>query len=199
MKTFLWCIVAIVFAVGIGYLIRRSPVISEQTTTSPLTTKVKNNYMNKTVGFSVNIPEGYTTDESYKYQMAPRQTIPGVKFTIPKSLAKGTNLSEDTYVSVEKLAGKTECSADSFLDGSHNAAVQTINGMNYSVASAQNAGAGNRYDETVYALQGSTCIAVRYVIHYGAFQNYSAGTVKEFDEATVVKSLDQIRDSLVVI
>ncbi len=200
MKTFYWIIGVIVVAVVLGYIINRSPIISEQTTTSPIPTNApKNNYTNKTLGISVNVPAGYTTDESYKYDLAPRQTIPGVKFTIPASLAKGTNLSTDTYVSVEKLKDATSCSADSFLDGSHNASVQTINGMDYSVASAQNAGAGNRYDETVYALQGSTCVAVRYVVHYGVFQNYPTGTVKEFDEATVLKSLDQIRDSLVII
>ncbi|MDB5255008.1 MAG: hypothetical protein JWL92_384 [Candidatus Nomurabacteria bacterium] len=200
MKTFYWILGVILLAAVLGYVINRSSIISEQTTTSPIPTNIpKNNYANKTLGISVNVPAGYTTDESYKYQMAPRQTIPGVKFTIPAALAKGTNLSTDTYVSVEKLNDKSGCSADRFLDGSHNATIQTINGMNYSIASAEGAGAGNRYQETVYALQSNTCVAVRYFIHYSAFENYPKGSIKEFDQAATLKSLDQIRDSLVII
>ena len=62
------------------------------------------------------------------------------------------------------------------------------------------AAAGNRYEETVYTLPGTNpCIAVRYFIHYGVFQNYPAGTVREFDQQALLASFDAIRHTLVIV
>jgi hypothetical protein len=70
--------------------------------------------------------------------------------------------------------------------------------MLYSVASSTGAAAGNRYDETVYALPGTNpCIAVRYFIHYGVIENYPAGTVRAFDEAALRSEFDAIRRTLI--
>lgn len=150
--------------------------------------------------FSLRLPTGYTTDESYKYQaLGPGKDINGVKFTIPGSLAKGTNLSGDSYISVEEIPNVKNCSADRFLENAVN--VQTVNENNtiYSVASSTGAAAGNRYEETVYAITGTNpCIAVRYFIHYGVIENYSAGGVKEFNKPVLLKQFDAIRRTLFV-
>jgi membrane-bound inhibitor of C-type lysozyme len=149
--------------------------------------------------FTIRYPDGYTVDPMYEYQLGPSAVIPGVKFTIPKSLSEGTNLGSDSYLSVELLPGAPSCSANLFLDGTHETSTIKENGTTYSVASASNAGAGNRYEETVYALPGtSPCMAIRYLIHYSVFQNYEPGTVKEFDMDAVLQEFDQIRRGLEV-
>jgi membrane-bound inhibitor of C-type lysozyme len=156
-------------------------------------------YASSTLGFSIRFPLGYSATTTYAYtDLGPGKTIRGVKFTIPASVATGTNLSSDSYVSVEHISGKTECSADMFLrDGA--TGTEDINGMTYSIATSTGAAAGNRYEESVFALPGTNpCIAVRYFIHYGVFENYPAGTVTEFDKAALMADFKLIRNSLVI-
>ncbi len=160
-------------------------------------------YANGAEGFSIRLPEGYTPDESYRYQeMGPGKDIAGVKFTISASVATGTNLGADSYVSVEKIPQARDCNANLFLDRQGASAAQTVtdNGTDYSVASSTGAGAGNRYEETVYAIPGTNpCIAVRYFIHYGVFENYPPGMVKRFDEPALLATFDAIRHTLTVV
>jgi membrane-bound inhibitor of C-type lysozyme len=156
-------------------------------------------YSNGSAGISIRLPQGYTPNESYKYQeLGPGKDIAGVKFTIPTTTSTGTNLSSDTYLSVEEIPKTTTCSANLFLDGAK--AVSVTDGENeYSVASSTGAGAGNRYQEVVYALPGTNpCVAVRYYIHYGVLENYPAGTVQAFDEQALLSEFDAIRRTLVI-
>jgi membrane-bound inhibitor of C-type lysozyme len=166
-------------------------------------------YISSSKDFSIRLPNGYRIDEKYQYQgFGPGDGIDGVKFTIPADLAKGTNLSQDTYVSVEEIPDNYGCSGDLFLvwQGIHAGdSVVNDNGTTWYVASSTEAAAGNRYEETVYAIfkdvnaeESSTCIAVRYFIHYGAFENYPSGTVREFDMVGLLKEFDAIRRTLVV-
>jgi hypothetical protein len=156
-------------------------------------------YTNAELGFSIRVPQDYTTDASYRYQLrGPGHDIPGVKFTIPEGVATGTNLASDTYLSVEKLPQTVNCSAAAFLDQGVIAHAISEAGANYSVASTTGAGAGNRYEETVYALPGSPCLAVRYFIHYGVIENYPPGLVREFDEGALTAQFDAIRRTLTV-
>lgn len=154
-------------------------------------------YATSSQGFSIRYPKGYAVDESYRYQMlGPGKDIAGVKFTIAPEVATGTNLSSDTYLSVETRPRTTECSAALFLDGAK-ASTFTEGETTYSVASTTGAGAGNRYEETVYAFPGTNpCMAVRYFVHYGAIGNYPEGVVKEFTMAST--KFDDIRRSLVI-
>jgi len=166
-------------------------------------------------GFTIQLPllatstastsEAYTVLATHTYQASPIKIIPGVRFTVPSSIATGTNLSSDTYISVETLpaaltsTATSSCSADMFFDGVHKTIEQTINGVDYSVASSSGAGAGNRYEETVYALPSTQpCRGVRYLIHYGVLQNYPEGTVQEFDKAKLITEFDAIRDTVKV-
>ena len=132
--------------------------------------------------------------------MGPGKDIAGVKFTIATSTAAGTNLGSDTYVSVEQIPSAQTCSANLFFDASAPPAASiTDAGTDYSVASSTGAGAGNRYEEWVYAIPGtSPCIAVRYFIHYGVLENYPAGTITQFDHAALVSQFDTIRRTLVI-
>jgi membrane-bound inhibitor of C-type lysozyme len=159
-------------------------------------------YLDGTVGFSIRYPADYSIDTSYKYQaLGPGKDISGVKFTIPSSLATGTNLSSfNTGVSVEIIPAVQDCNAGLFLDG--NTSVQTItdNGSEYSFASTTQGAAGNRYEEEVWAIPGTNpCIAVRYFIHSTNIGNYPEGTVSEFDRTTLISQFDKIRQSLITL
>jgi hypothetical protein len=166
-------------------------------------------YSNGAYGFSIHYPDGWTVNENYSYQeLGPGTDIAGVKFTIPTSLSAGTNLGSDSYLSVEEIpqtaTNAVTCSANLFLDlqgqaTNLNPTTVTDNGTTYSMASSTGAGAGNRYEETVYALPGTNpCVAVRYFVHYGVIENYPAGLVKEFDSATLYAQFDKIRRTLVI-
>ncbi len=147
---------------------------------------------------SAGYPDSFKVDESYIYQASPTLKIAGVKFTIPETMATGTNLSADSYLSLESLPASASCSASLFLDGNHPTVIETLAGQNYSVASSSNAGAGNRYEETVYAFPDTNpCLAVRYLVHYSVFENYPAGTITKFDQPALLKLFDQIRATLV--
>ncbi len=151
------------------------------------------------IGFTIRFPQNYTVDQKYVYQaLGPGHDIKGVKFTIPSSATTGTNLSKDTYISVEVQPKASSCSANLFLDNKKTITF-TDNGIDYSVATGTGAAAGNIYDEAVFAIPGSSpCTAVRYFIHSGNIGNYPAGTLKEFDKAGVINEFDNIRRSLVL-
>jgi hypothetical protein len=154
--------------------------------------------------FSIRYPDQYTADSTYQYTaLGPGKSIRGVKFIIPQSLSKGTNLAQDSYVSVEVLPegnhARKQCSASEFLEGNVPAREATDGDMAYSLASSTGAAAGNRYEETVYAIMdANVCMAVRYFIHYGVIDNYPSGTVQEFDKAALLQQFDAIRRSLVI-
>jgi membrane-bound inhibitor of C-type lysozyme len=161
-------------------------------------------YENGSKGFSIRYPAGYTSNSNYQYQeFGPGKEITGVSFTIPASVAEGTNLGQDSYLSVEEIPQEKDCSVNLFLDpgalGAFKPATATDNGITYSVASSTGAGAGNRYEETVYAVPGTNpCIAVRYFIHYSVIENYPPGTVKEFNKQALLGEFDAIRRTLVI-
>jgi membrane-bound inhibitor of C-type lysozyme len=150
--------------------------------------------------FSLRLPSGYSNDESYKYEaLGPGQSIVGTKFSIPSALTKGTNLSEDSYLSVEKIPETEVCRADLFFGGKIITQTVKEGEMTYSIASSTGAAAGNRYEETVYAIPGTNpCLGVRYFIHYGVIENYPAGVVREFNKPALFEQFDAIRRTLVI-
>ncbi len=157
-------------------------------------------YLNSKNSFTIRLPEKYSIDESYEYKMSPEKTFAGVKFTIPKTESDGTNLGSDSYISIEKISEAKECTAKYFLDDPSVVAKNiTENNSDYSFATSTGAGAGNRYEETVYAMPfKSDCVAVRYFIHYSVFENYPTGTIKEFDKQKLINEFGAIRKTLVL-
>jgi membrane-bound inhibitor of C-type lysozyme len=157
-------------------------------------------YSNSDDRFSIRTPQGYTIDRAYQYQaFGPGKGISGVRFTIPATVATGTNLSADSYISVENLSPQQGCDARAFL-AMGNVSTLREGMMTYSVASSTGAAAGNRYEEVVYALpETNPCIAIRYYIHYGVLANYPAGTVKEFDKEALLAEFDAIRRTLTIV
>lgn len=154
-------------------------------------------YTDTVLHMSVTYPENFIFDNTYKYQeLGPDKDIKGIKFTIPKSISDGTNLSNDSYISIENTKQNKNCTADLFLDQAK--AGSLIDGnTTYSYALSIGAAAGNRYEEKIYAIPGTNpCIAVRYFIHYGVLENYPAGTIKQFNEKALLDQFDQIRHTL---
>ncbi len=158
-------------------------------------------FTNASSTFTVTYPNGWTPDASYQYTgVSAAKPISGVKFQIPGDMATGTNLSSDSYVAVEQLPRATSCTADIYIKENVKARAIDANGHSYSLATTTGAAAGNRYEESVFAIPGSNpCTAVRYFIHYGAIENYPTdGSVKEFDRAALLAVFDTIRDAVTV-
>lgn len=157
-------------------------------------------YKNPSSTFSIRLPEKYTIDAGYKYQMSPTKIFNGVKFTIPEDFATGTNLGRDTYISAEEVTNMKECNSKNFLDDSSVKEVTYLdNETTYSLATSTGAGAGNRYEESVYTIPGSSpCVAIRYFIHYSVFENYPKGSIKEFDRQKLISDFDSIRRTLIL-
>lgn len=160
-----------------------------------------NAYVNKDGTFSIRYPASYTLNDSYLYQaLGPGKDIAGIKFTIPDELATGTNLSSfDTGVSVESIPQTIDCNASLFLYQGVTPETVTDSGVTYSVASGSDAGAGNFYEEKVWAMPGTNpCLAIRYFIHSTNISNYPTGTVTAFDHDALVSQFDEIRRSLTI-
>lgn len=153
------------------------------------------------LGYAIAYPRGWTVEKNYVYSgFGPGHEIHGVAFHIPPSMARGTNLSANlTAVSLESVNGSGRCDANSFLPDQQNAHSIAENGAIYSTAQSEDAGAGNFYSETVFALTGSSpCVAIRYFIHSTNIANYDPGTVREFDHAKLMEEFDRIRRTLVL-
>lgn len=164
-----------------------------------------NTYLNNEIGFSIRYPEGYSVDASYQYQgFGTGKEIQGVKFIIPEKIAEGTNLSSfDTGISVETISlnNSTEnCNANLFLYGDVQSDIINDDGKEYSFAVRTEGAAGNYYEEQVWALVDTNpCLAVRYLIHSTAIENYPEGTISEFNKDALIKEFDNIRRSLITL
>ncbi len=157
-----------------------------------------NSFTNASSTFTVQYAPGWQADDTYQYTgVSADKPIAGVKFTIPMEMATGTNLSADSYVSVEMLPRATSCSADIYVLENVKASTVTAGGKEWSSVTTTGAAAGNRYEEMVFAVPGSNpCTAVRYFIHSTEIGNYPEGSVREFDKAALVSEMDKIRDTL---
>jgi len=155
-------------------------------------------YIDEGGGYTLFYPTAYQIDTSYSYEgMGHGKDIPGVSFRVPESLTRGTNLSRDSYLSIERLAGSDECSALRFTAASTTESTLTEAGKRYSVVRTIEGAAGNVYEEQVYALPGSSpCTAVRYVVYSTNIRNYDAGEVIEFDRGALLSAFDTMRQSL---
>lgn len=168
------------------------------------TTQIKEykTYKNSEPPFSVQYPHDYSVDSNYTYgELEESKNVKGVKFTMPASITIGTNLASDSYFSIEWVPSEQNprCLPSFFLPGSpKDIVVNSTDGL-YVVASTTGAAAGNRYEETVYSYAGVDmpfCVVERHFIHYGAIENYPAGTTKEFDRAALMTQFGSITQSL---
>ena len=150
--------------------------------------------------FTLTYPTDFVVDPAFSNEeVNPAKPISGVKFSVPPSMATGTNLASDTFLSVEWLPRAKKCSGDIYLHDNVSSQEVTDGGVVYSMASTSGAAAGNRYEEIVYAIPNSSpCTAVRYSIHFSEMANFEPGTVQEFDRAKLVSTFDEMRRSLML-
>jgi hypothetical protein len=191
-------IMAFILVVAGGYYFWRAhaavptPVASTSTEATQ-TESATSTYATST--YSVVYPSSFTLDPNFENtSVNPQKPIDGVKFTIPATMATGTNLSSDSYVSIEQLPHAKKCTGDIFLAANVHSTNVTDNGVSYSVATSSDPAAGNLYEEAVYALGSSSpCTAVRYFIHSTNIGNYDPGTVQAYDRAALLAAFDGIR------
>lgn len=171
------------------------PVESEPVVETPVETT--RSYTSTTLGYALTYPAAYI-QSGHTYAFSDTKNIEGgFKVSVPPAMATGTNLSADSYVAVEQLPNARACTGDIFVRANVVASEQEEGGVTYSVASSSEGAAGNRYEEWVFALEGSApCTAVRYFIHSTVLENYPAGTVTEFNREALLSEFDSIRRSL---
>lgn len=190
----------ILIAAGAWFVIMRQKQTPPPVPVDTTPVKTTETYASTTLGVSLEYPKEFTTNEVYAYNhFGPKKLIRGVSFVIPFTMATGTNLSPETYVSVEQLPNAKNCTGDIFIVPNVKPQTVTENGVEYSVATTSDPGAGNLYEETVYAIVGSKpCTAVRYFVHSMQIANYEPGTVTEFDRAGLLSKFDALRRSLML-
>jgi hypothetical protein len=167
---------------------------------TPTVPKGWKTYADRKLGFAISYPAGWKVDRNYVYTgFGPDHDIHGIAFSVPNSLTRGTNLSPDmTAVSVENTEAD-KCDATKFLPEPQD--LKTLNnaGRVWSTANMGDAGAGNFYDISVFALPGTKpCLAVRYTIHSTNIGNYDPGTVKDFDRDALIRTFAKMRHTLVL-
>ena len=157
-------------------------------------------YGNSSTPFTISYPQGDTLNDAYVYEaLGPGKEIHGVSITIAEPLHQGTNLASDTRLSVELLPAASACTPQLFLDHVDGTRSETQGSITFNVADANDAGAGNLYEETVFAVaNGPSCVAVRYFIHSHQIGNYDPGSVTAFDRAALLRHFDEIRKTLVI-
>src|SRR3989344_5277443 len=210
LKYIVGIIIFVVLATGAYYvwdfIVRSAPIGTPQAPGVP--TMATSTYATST--FSLIHPSDFVVNENYAYEGVPNKPIAGVKFTIPETMATGTNLSSfDTGISVEWLPRAQTCTGDIYVLEDVKPYEITEGAVEYSVATTSSAGAGNFYEEQVYALVSSSpCTAVRYFIHSSNIGNYlpaeasaqagDPGTIRAFDRSALLRAFDAIRRSLIL-
>lgn len=158
-------------------------------------------YTSDVLGFSIQYPPGFTPDSEYVNEsLGPGRQIRGVAFLVPDSMTRGTNLSPDTKLSVERVDA-TECTPSEFLAaGAVEGEDATLGDYDYQYAETGGAAAGNLYDEYVYALQrdGSACYGIRFFVHSTQIGNYEPGAVREFDREDLLQTFRDMAATLTV-
>ena len=182
------------------YVFTIGPRRSDEFTINNPNVATQETYTDTELGLSVQYPNDFILDQEYTYNdLGDGIVIEGVRFTIPASMATGTNLSDDSFIAVETMPDVETCSAELFVPADTATSTLTDNGQMYSFATTTDAGAGNRYEELVYTIPGTDpCLSIRYFIHYTALENYEEGTVTEFNRNSLIATFDQIRRSLTV-
>lgn len=154
-------------------------------------------YSNDTYTFSIEYPIKFIENENYIYQaLGPGKDIKGVAFIVSEDVSKGTNLSSDSYFSVEQLPGDQECIARNFISNPLTENTVEENGRTYSVVTGGDAAAGNRYEDTVFATKiNSICYGLRLMVHTTVIENYEPGTIKEYDRQKLVTLYNRFRST----
>jgi len=191
-------IIAILGTVGVWYL-SQPGFFSRDEVANNAESAAWQDYASPTFGFSIKVPPEYMSDESYQYlELGPGHEITGVSFTVPKTLTVGTNLSNDSRISVERLRD-VSCVPSDFLDGVMAGDRVSLGDASYTFATSSGVGAGNLYEEGVYMRPvGAYCYGVRLFMHSTNIYNYDPGTIREFDREALIRTFQLMASTVVM-
>lgn len=190
-KVFVTVFTVLIVSVSTWYM--SQPGFFADDTSIPLDPEsaVWQDYVSPVFSFSIKVPPGYTVDASYRYEaLGPEHDITGVSFTVPEMLTQGTNLSQDSYVSVERLRDAS-CVPSDFLDSTTDGEAVSLGDKSYLFATSSGVGAGNLYEEGVYMKKvGAYCYGIRLFMHSTNIYNYDPGTVTAFDREALIRTFE---------
>lgn len=158
-------------------------------------------YQDPAGAYSVQVPAGWKANEKFAYDaIGPDKKIPGVSFSVPAAFTAGTNLGSDSYISIEKNPYAKSCVAAEFTsNGTTNpdGVTESIGSISWNIGESADAGAGNYYNERVYAAkQGSNCYGIRLFLHSGNIGNYDAGAKQQFQKTMLTAIENKVVASL---
>ena len=156
-------------------------------------------YTIRNKGVELFIPDNFRIEDTYSYDLISSENKPTwVAFYVSPDETNDTNLSQDSYFSVE-FTDNTTCEVKDFIDTqmySNQSSGTDENGNEYLLVSWEDVWAWNRYEQSLYLYdKEEECLAVRYFIHYWVIENYP-DTVKEFDKNALINTFDISRESL---
>jgi len=153
-------------------------------------------------GFSLRVPVTASVEPDTR-ENGQLDLIPdaAVVVSLDPNQFKGTNLG-DASVSVGVSKDPdivAACGKGQAAQGEKAAGTATLGGVKFTRFTFEDAGAGNRYSSTVYrGNSGGHCYELVEFLHWAAIENFSPGTVKEFDRAKIEAELNTIARSFVI-
>lgn len=156
-------------------------------------------YTDPHYGFSLRFPvqSAVETDTQQNGQL---DMIPDAAIVVTPNVDayQGTNLG-DASVSIGVSKDPTivaACGAAKMAQGEKPAGTATLGGAAFARFTFEDAGAGNRYASTVYrAVYGGACYEIVEFLHWAAIENFTPGTVREFDRPKIESELRAITQS----
>lgn len=201
-------VVAVIAALGYGFWAgKKTPRAITQTVNSSTTGTVTGSdapgyalYTDSAKTFSFAFPTDLspattTTADIWSAPMGTKGTT-FAKIIVPARVQPKTNFVEAWFTvgASADPAAVTGCTKT--LSGETATTTAQLGNTTFTKIQFTGAGAGNYYHTTSYrTIHNSQCYAVEYTIHYGNIQNYPAGAVKQFNEASVTATLDEIARS----
>lgn len=215
-------VVAFILVVGVVYLVERGPAPVSPTATSTVpvasttpgyyeNTSSWQTYQDSAKGISVSYPLDFEVetdglpgaDPSWRANSGGVNGMTLFTLAIPKAFEPQTNFA-DAKLTIGKSSDAAAVKDCLTPDPTGGPAIATttvfVNGVNYTVFTGSDAGAGNLYDTTSYrTVKGGACYAVEYTIHSTQLANYPASYgLTQFDEAKVKDVLDRIVSTVVL-
>ncbi|HWP61181.1 MAG TPA: hypothetical protein VN495_01120, partial [Candidatus Paceibacterota bacterium] len=142
-KYIIGVIALLVIIGGVWYWMQHSSSVAPDMGSTDQGTTMAATSTYATSTFSVVYPSDFTVDPNYQYTEVANKPIPGVSFIIPGSMATGTNLASDSYVSIESLPRAKICTGDIYLPENVKSKAVNDNGVDYSLATSSGVAAGN--------------------------------------------------------
>ncbi len=203
-KTIVAIIGIIILAVGVWYVLDKlpnkevpnseNPQVNNPSTPSDTQDPNWKKYTSHNYKFSIEYPADFSVNENRAYSaLGPGKEIKGIAFPVSEAISKGTNLSSDSYFSVDQLS-ITDCKASNFMSNPQTDNTVMENNKEYNVATGVDAGAGNLYEETVFATEfNNVCYGIRLMIHSTVIENYEPGTVTEYNRPQLIELYNRFR------